>query len=619
MINKIISYLIIFCFFTIPISQCLAEPYTSLEETNIYGFIVPLVKSDNVTVDDKINCKIRHMINDFLREQIPVYWTTINIEVYIQKIDDENEQEMTFEKGTFIIPFTGNDAEDAKIISIICDYNQSSEIEENLETIPIYLLTEPLNTPTYKLSEVKIAQYRNIVTTGEICFLYIAEKCGFLTFEFLTPITVTDELNNADFNVLTWPGGAPEYSSFYKSSFIQTILDDVKYNVSNAIRKFVWAGGGYIGSCYGAYRASRGYKIGPIPIYFKKDAYNNPNLESIEGLSISDYLVFPPIPSVYLSNTYSKIINKTHPVTFGLDNLVTDYIWGGPKIVHVGKDAQVIAQFCDSNNPLDGTPSWMSSNFGNGKVISFNTHPEIIGFEKKDRSHIGRTVISNALFYTTSKGIEELITSQYRILSFINNIWDKTSNIDIIQTGREDIFDEIENNINQTISEINNLDKYLSSLKELIKNVSIEKNIDIEKLGYISINETTKYYLHPLIEYFENTTTILETLENIYPILKNDSNFVQKLEDFKGNLSENLYQAKKIILKSLNLSGDFEKSLLYYQNSIIFSNLKRIILMDKAHKLYQEIFQSYHFIPETYLDSLKFLRTSWYNYESFIC
>ena len=55
--------------------------------------------------------------------------------MYLAQKHSDEKITMFFEKGSFIIPFTGEDVIDAKINSIIYDYNESSEIEENKMTI----------------------------------------------------------------------------------------------------------------------------------------------------------------------------------------------------------------------------------------------------------------------------------------------------------------------------------------------------------------------------------------------------------------------------------------------------------------------------------------------------
>jgi len=110
--KKIVSFIIFSCFLTLSISPLIASSEDK-GDVLIYGFIVSLVACENAAIENQINCRIKHMINDFLREQIPVFWATTNITVLT------NEMEQNFYKGTFIIPFTGNNTLDTKLTAII--------------------------------------------------------------------------------------------------------------------------------------------------------------------------------------------------------------------------------------------------------------------------------------------------------------------------------------------------------------------------------------------------------------------------------------------------------------------------------------------------------------------
>lgn len=79
---RIISILSIFCLLALAINQGIAQQYTK-EEDYCYGFIVSPVKCENITIQDQINCKIRHLINDLLREDIPVYWASSEITTFV--------------------------------------------------------------------------------------------------------------------------------------------------------------------------------------------------------------------------------------------------------------------------------------------------------------------------------------------------------------------------------------------------------------------------------------------------------------------------------------------------------------------------------------------------------
>jgi len=184
--KKIICFGIIICFLIPSIINCTAISVPD-EDSKSYGFIVAYTTEGSYPIIDRINCKIRHLINDFLREQIPIYWTTEEINIDIIRMDsDYISQNILFEPGSFIIPFTGNLIDDKKIISIMYDYNQSSEIETFDEiNIPIYIISEQINTQAFPLNDVKVAQLYSRVTSGGFIFTEVLSKCGFLNVEII--------------------------------------------------------------------------------------------------------------------------------------------------------------------------------------------------------------------------------------------------------------------------------------------------------------------------------------------------------------------------------------------------------------------------------------------------
>ncbi len=615
--KKAISLLIIICFLTVSTNQCIAQP--TLEELSCYGFIVSPVKCENVTIQDQINSKIRHMINDILREEIPVFWTATDIMTSVKEIGQELPAEMSFEKGTFIIPFTGDDVQDIKITAIIVDYNQSSEIEDdNTIRIPVYFLMEQIETQVYPLSEVKLAQHKNPVSIGEICFLEISRECGFLSFELLIDNIIAEKLNNNEFNVLTHAGGGAEYATFYKTASFYMLTGDLRHRETKAVRKFVSNGGGYIGSCYGADMASSGYKLGPITIYFKRRAYN-PKLPSIGIYAFADYIGKKPPGN--LGEIQVKIVNDTHPVTYSLDNIVWDLHYGGSEMTHVGENVEVISQFYNTGTRMDGTPSWISTKFGNGRVVAFSPHPEIMGFYKTNKTHLGKTIISNALFYTTAKEITTLQLPHMRSPTFIEEILGETGNIQILP-GTAGVFNEIKDNINVTIDEIINLSDYVQRLEGMIGVIADANKVDLGELktylGYKSL-WITGYHYYPLFEkYLENTTGALNTLEKVYSLREeNDSDFTQQIEALKIDISSRITEIQKICEQGYEMCENYEKALLkYQQRPLILSRAKELLLTDKGHKFYWHIYSIFAYIPQIYFNSLKLLRTSWYSYEA---
>jgi uncharacterized protein YoxC len=580
-----------------------------------------LVKCGNITIEEQINCKTRNMVNDLLREQIPVYWITTNVTASVRELTQCNdEKEMIFKEGGFVITFTGNKKQDTKLTAIVCDYNQSSKIEsENSVKIPVYLLMGTLDIQVYQLSEVKIAEYKGLVNSGcEHYYLEIARKCGFLTFEYLEDKKLAKKLNNRAFNVIMFPAPGFYLSFLYnwKSVPVRWAIEDVKYGVSKAVRGFVATGGGCIGSCAGADRATSGMKIETqirnLTIDLTKRAYN-PKLCSIGFLAISDVII--KTPGIYLDAIQSKIFNNTNPVTYGLEPVVVDWLYGGPQFLHIGKNSQIIALFHNTNTYLDETPSWLSSQFGNGKVVIFSTHPEITDFKI---GNTGKTIISNALYYTTSNGIKKLQTFYSTNLSFIKDILKKTSNLKIDINNKSEIFERIKIRINGTINEIKNLSEKLQSLDKLIRKIADEKNIDLNKnytfLGNDSVNRNL-VFLDIFIEYFRNTTKTIDILEEIYPLLEKDTKFIEQIESLKTELLKAIKETRCMCIESQKIYPHFYTALLEYQQAKILLKFKENVVKKNAYAFNRKIPIGFYFIPQTYFNSLKLLRTSWYNYE----
>jgi hypothetical protein len=627
--NKAMSFLLTFCFFILSVNQCIAHPESSIDnqrdmkDTSCYGFMVSPVKHENVIIQDQINCKMRHMINDLLREQISVYWTAEDVNASIIKINCSEEETVFFERGTFIIPFTGNISVDTKIIVVIYDYNYSSEIEEDNELkLSVYILREPLsNVHVYPLSEVKLAQHKNKISVGETCFLEISSESGFLSFEVLFDSIIEKKLKISEFNVLTQASSVPEYATFYHYEsiglYFYMLFRDLICGQAKAVRKFVEEGGGYIGSGYGAIAAGSGYKFGPFTIHFPRIAYN-PKLPSILLYGLGDY-----IGLFYVSGWEGakvKIFNDTHPVSYRLGEVPWECYRGGNGFIRIGKNTEVIAKFCNTDTELDNIACWVSSKFGNGKTVAFNTHPEMMGFGfyPDNMTHIGRTAISNALFYTTAKKMTILELTHRRFLTFIEEIFNKTGDIQI-DTNTVYIFNETKYTINGTIDDITNLSYYVKHLMDLIKEIANEKNVELRSkstyLGYNSLWITKKYYFSLFLKYLENTIEKLNTMEKIYPLLESDPNFVQQIETLKDDISSRIDEIQSKCSQGYEMCENYEEALFNYQKRQFLGKFKQFFLMNKGHRFYYHIFSVFSYIPQIYFNSLKLLRNIWYNYE----
>jgi uncharacterized membrane protein len=620
--KKTIALLTVMCFLTLSISQCNAGDPKPAADSLCYGFIVPLLRYENASFDNQIYCKARNMVNDLLREQMPVYWTSKNLTASIKEINHiEEEKEMFFEKGSFVIPFTGNDTIDTKIIAIICDYNQSSEIEENGDAkVPAYLLVEQLNIRGYVLSEVKIAQYLNFLTCGESWYSHVASKCGFLDFDFINNKDTCKKLNNSAYNLLIWPG----YDTYYPASLATLeVMLDLSSGRNTAIRKFVSNGGGFVGSCYAVNMASRGIK--PYPVYSAKKAHN-PNLPSIGYLSIAD--IVSAKGKVIIPGLEQQILNFNHPVVYGVDNYLVGGWGSGPMIVNAGQGVDVIAEF-RNDSKLGGTPSIVSNEFGNGKVVLFCPHPEINDPDVCPKfwdlgtagTYNGKKLVSNSFYYATSQKETEKEVSGSRTMSFISDIWNETVNLSGLLNEQEEVFGNIKSSIDESVKNIVNLTGKIYSILDVIQQIADEQNIkpnEKKDFFYYSGTEYSIYCLDLIQEYLENTSITLQTIEKIYPLLDNDPHFIKLIQNLKGDLSFKMDEIKGILSVCLIKIQKMEDILESYKEHPGFINIKEKIFKKASHDIEIQTKYAFQDMPMGYFDSLKFLRTSWYNHEASI-
>jgi len=628
--KKILSLLFIICFLILPISQISAASNPG-KDTLCYGFIAPMFSHEDEIIENQINNRIRHMVNDLLREQIPVYWTSTNITTTVGELvcDVVYDNGMFFGKGSYVIPFTGDDTQDKKLIAIVYDYTQSSEIEENNVIIPVYELMESLVTKVYTLSDVKIAQiWNSFFSSGLKDYVVKAGKCGFLNFEFIEQKDVRKKLDDADYNVLIW-GGSGQGTLF--SKFIKTFIWDLRYKISSTIRDFVANGGGYVGSCYGASMASAG--ILPFPLVLIRRAYN-PNLSSFVLFAISDTLHFNMFK--ILGVVEVNLTGIDHPITYGLDPVILNLHIGGPRFVYIGRNTEVIGRFQNCTTFIDGTrcfflegkPIWVSSNFGKGKIILFSSHPEMMDaddhtdyLDMDEGVSSGKTTISNSLFYTTSKGLSDAEISSSRNISFISEVFDKTSNLTKDLQETNSFFEDVKSEINQTLSTILDLTNKTNHMLDLIYQIAEKFNVNLSREYFylnIHIASYTQYDLGLYNGYFNDAKETLSVLEYLYPLLKNDTGFMYEMENLKADLSCKINETKLILEKSQKLSDECNNAFTSYKEKDRRSKHYEKKLEQFVRDFYHQTEQGCIYVPQSFFNSLKFLRHYWYNYEASI-
>ena len=246
-------------------------------------------------------------------------------------------------------------------------------------------------------------------------------------------------------------------------------------------------GGGYLGSCYGAQAASSGkwLPINLLQSYFI-------NLPALGFLSLSSCISIPLKCGACIT---TEIKNLSHPVAYGLGKYQNSFHSGGPVFSwkFMNKNTEPIAIIDDIDvvwwkkeyqdlppklfelyyNFVMGKPIWISSEFGNGKVVVFGDHPESSVHARNDR------LIHNAIFYTTSG--KKITFNLERSLSFmeIKSIYNSTDNLTLPDYSI--VFNDIWNQTNLLNSTCNKIDEQgievFLNLSKLMEEGKINKKL----------------------------------------------------------------------------------------------------------------------------------------------
>ena len=587
---------------------------------NYYGFIIPLPSGKDTSYETFLNSKVRHLINDLLRENLTVYWSTENFNALIKNIHNEIIEDQLFKKGDFIIPFTDNFFQNTLITSIILDYNYSSEIENDDLQIEIYFLMETLNISGYQLSEPKIAQHFGTpIRYGWPAYLQIVEAGGFFSIDLLLDNETADQLNNNDYNVFMWPYN-PSRSKLYE--ILNTLLDKKQ---CNAVRNFVKNGGGYIGSCYGAEVASSGM-LWPLQLVSLLPAYY-PNLRSF-GIfySMSDSItlrrLYPDIKMLILT---TKIEDTNHPITYGLNKTFKDFFdgawfpWTGKNTHTIATMENIVGEGFKEKYPesIIGTSSWMNTTFGKGKLVLFPSHPEFVNnlplvfdrFEWDGDKFYGRRVMHNSIFFVSSKKLDKIIININVSKKYVQNIKEKTVNIDFKLNPNKD-FENIKNrliNLNENITLLNNTNSELGNIfSKYINDTLVFQN----KHKYLF---TYTYHVSEILKNHNKKAIIyLDLLSSIYPLILQYNDSIEKCyNSFKLKILMRLNQSEKLIQR-VNYIANQTLDLIKNKRSFI----NNYIIVKNSRKMLSDFQIELKYIPQIYFDSCKLSRSFWYNYEA---
>jgi hypothetical protein len=631
-INKLYS-LSIFLLLIFPSFGLYYEEYRYGDNSASYGFIIPLPQDDNTTRETLKNSLARNLINDLLRENITIYWSNDNFSALSKTLHLDNPSDISFfKKGDFIIPFSGEDYQDILISSIICDYNSTHELNhDKMFNIEAYILMEKLEINVNRLNEPKIVQYLGEnVRYGWPTYLEMADAGGFLNYEFLVDGEAHYYLNNDDFNIYVWPyfpDPSKNLESFYP--FIQP--KDV-----NAVRRFIRNGGGFVGTCYGAYAASSGL-VTPFSFFSVRYAYN-PNLSKISpsvSLSLSASIMHKYIELFFNSYLVElKVVDENNPVFYGVDDVFYDY-FRGPVFIWLGKDSHAITIYQDVKavtnesivndrikRKVIGRPCYINSTFGMGKLILFSTHPDFMNDIKglfKDLINVdliwlgdpyyGRRIVHNSIFHVSSETNIKMNMVNYHTPSFIYNARDKTMNLSINETSNIEFNYEIKKlkKLSLNISDLRNISIILRDYYSILENSSILFS-DKARISRYKIRFCELYN-----KYINNTIQNLSKLQNISYMLYNfDHSIIDRINNLRSELKNHLSKAENHIINVTITFKNFSDKL----QSEDISILHGLELINKKRDLLGELEIGLKYIPQLFFETLKLVRHSWYNYEA---
>lgn len=603
----------------------------TVSDTNCFGFLIPLPSSEKIDEDPEVQNSTMNLINDLLRLQVPVYWSKDTFLVSTKQMNSEDSPEIrSFEPGTFIVPFSEITRDNAKIISVMNDYNLTHELHKHIQPTMVYKLTEQLFLDeALQLVEPKIAYYYDEGVYSNSLNWYVSTlyQSGFLSNEYLSNEDVITSLDPSTFNVFIWPGGE--------------IVEDINSNVSvvtrilkqNKIKEFVAEGGGYIGSCYGAFAASSGTRFYPIPLL----PYYFSHMPSVGFLSLQDCFT-----SLGISCSINVTIeDSSHPVLFGVNGTVHDsQLRGGAVYTWLGENTESLGVIKEVNSTIwthwfrdlfssnssyaqklidlwvkftTGKTVWTTSEYKNGKVVTFGDHPEI------GQMHLQR-IIHNSVFYVSSQSVQDVSISLSLADSEVNQIAEKSHNLPIINST-SGLFTDVYEQLDSTISEYLRFNDVSSEIFNvtwsLLENNSMDMSIAIglfvsgmwEFSG--TIDRSMRYLDNENGE--DSLRKYLVKIEDIY-----DQSMVHNISlDESIDVYKEDVQNRFIELKTLNeeIASDLERMYMILKE-YDGSSVQNEILLELADQLWDHSKNIEKNCPGLFFDSLKFLRDIWYSYES---
>jgi hypothetical protein len=599
-----------------------------------YGFIIPLPLSNDISENPDIQYSTMNLINDLLRLNASIYWSSNPISIETKTLSNNNNQKNEiFQQGTFIIPFSGDELIDSRIIPVIYDYNVSHELHKN-NTIPVNLsmIMEPFTLEnSYKLVEPNIAYYYGdgVYSRSLDWYVYTLYKSGFLDNEFLYDNEVINKLNSNVYNVFIWPGGE--------------IIEDINSDINiitrilkqNKIRRFVSEGGGFVGSCYGAFAASSGIRFLPFTLL----NYYYPIIPSIGYLSIQDCTT-----ALAISCTFNiSVSNIDNPVIYGADDIIyNSQLRGGAVFTWLGENTQSLATIKEVNTTIwthwfrdlfssnssiadkiielwikftNQKTIWTTSEYNKGKVVTFGDHPEL--------GHINlKRIVHNAIFYVSSEEINRKNIDYSYGISDIESIFNKSNKLEINDFNSNlfsDIYDDIYYNIEFFEDYNKKFETYFDNIWGMIDTDEMNFSFAIEMFVsglwefFTTINRSKNYFYNSFND--DNTIDYLRKLDSINNQFDSD---IVSIDDLIIKLKNNISnKMTEITLINNQISEDL--SLLdFYLNNYENSDIQNESIINLCSNLWAYSKKVNKYSSSIFFNSLKILRESWYTYESII-
>jgi glutamine amidotransferase-like uncharacterized protein len=376
----------------------------------------------------------------------------------------------------------------------------------------------------YPLNQAKVAiYYGNGVSGGSLEHIYALEQAGF------SLSTVNENnMNIADlsqFNVLSFPGGGP-------------YLNALNDQAVNGIKQFIHDGGGYLGTCGGSVL---GVELGLLEVQNFR--------ENVTGMQFKDWSDSRGPIILNITDSNSLIVN-------GFSGNVTSTYYRGPFISKVGSGVDVVCTYQAAtpellvfdpeimNDPVVrekynftlqpnqinlywGTPSIVSGNYGEGKVVLSTTHPEILAESQR--------LFVNSVFYLSSGSQIQLNPQQ------------PNSNPNL-QTG------SLEPLSTAAITQANQL------LTQLHQKAQTSQNIisGLEQINYENTGATGDYLELYVDDVASRTQALIGDLGNLVAVYTNLQILNQKTSLQINGTQISTENAQKIINYVLGLNGKLD-------------------------------------------------------------